>query len=318
MNKFKVIFLLLIGMICLFSSSLLAISFGTLRPIKNKLEKLKTKYEEKKSESESENENIDEERTYVKLVSPIGGDYYSDNILLTQENSPFIMNDDLFVGGVLKIEPGVKIYTTYGYSLSASNIIAKGEKDNQILITSNEDTPSVGDFGGVVFNPVNNACGYDLEYIKIEYAENAIKLINYSGDQYTIENNSIINCTLINNTYGIYNYGRYVNPIIKNNFFNNNSNADIYIHQYSNPEITYNNLNIIWIFQGSKPVINNNNINEINNSTANDIDATNNWWGTTNAGTINNNIYDYNDNNALGTVNYNPIATSTITTAGPE
>ena len=44
-------------------------------------------------------------------------------------------------------------------------------------------------------------------------------------------------------------------------------------------------------------------------STSNTIDATNNWWGTTDTQAINLTIYDYNYNFDLGKVTFTPFLT---------
>jgi hypothetical protein len=63
------------------------------------------------------------------------------------------------------------------------------------------------------------------------------------------------------------------------------------------------------------PTIQNNNLQ--NNTdynfyldASNNIDVSNNWWGTTNTTTISQSIYDFNDDFNLGTVSFQPILTS--------
>ena len=43
---------------------------------------------------------------------------------------------------------------------------------------------------------------------------------------------------------------------------------------------------------------------------SNNVDVSNNWWGTTNTTTISQSIYDFNDDFNLGTVRFQPILTS--------
>jgi len=67
--------------------------------------------------------------------------------------------------------------------------------------------------------------------------------------------------------------------------------------------------------ESSHPTINCNNLvnggeYEIWNATGNVIDATNNWWGTTNTDSIDARIWDYYDDITLGKVLYDPILTS--------
>ncbi|MBN1971538.1 MAG: hypothetical protein JXR48_04130 [Candidatus Delongbacteria bacterium] len=56
---------------------------------------------------------------------------------------------------------------------------------------------------------------------------------------------------------------------------------------------------------------------EIYNSSTSTIDATNNWWGTTDETVIQNRIYDYNDDFNLGVVNYLPYLTEPNPDAPP-
>ncbi|MCK5559949.1 MAG: PKD domain-containing protein, partial [Thermoplasmata archaeon] len=67
---------------------------------------------------------------------------------------------------------------------------------------------------------------------------------------------------------------------------------------------------------GATPIVNNNNIFNNGNSIwlhytcVDDINAKNNWWGTTDTALINQSIYDYYDDFNLGIVNYMPFLTS--------
>ncbi len=70
----------------------------------------------------------------------------------------------------------------------------------------------------------------------------------------------------------------------------------------------------ITLFKAHQTAINHNNIQNYSQSiylksTANDIDATNNWWGTTNEILISQSIFDYKNDFNLGKVNYTPVLT---------
>jgi len=63
------------------------------------------------------------------------------------------------------------------------------------------------------------------------------------------------------------------------------------------------------------PTIQNNNLQNNSNynfdlSAPNNVDATNNWWGTTNQSAISNTIYDYNQDFTLGQVTFTPFLTA--------
>ncbi len=92
---------------------------------------------------------------------------------------------------------------------------------------------------------------------------------------------SIINNTIINNAIGIYIIIGYPQAIVNNNIYSNND----YDLKLSN----------------NAPV-----------------DATNDWWGTTDTQAINQTIYDFKDDFTLGTVNFVPFLTSENPEAMPN
>lgn len=103
---------------------------------------------------------------------------------------------------------------------------------------------------------------------------------NTAGIYVSNDNVYAINNTITNNTRGVYfdSYAFYrsVSMVFINNSIHGN-NYDVYVN-YADSQIT--------------------------------IDMTNNWWGTTNATLINEQIYDHNDNGALATVTYQPFLAS--------
>lgn len=97
-------------------------------------------------------------------------------------------------------------------------------------------------------------------------------------------------------------------PSIKNNTITQCYNGFVF-HHYSSglPKVHENNI------YGNK----HSNIRQDDTGTGS-IDASNNWWGTTNIEEIEAKIHDYNDDLGLGKVNYEPIATLEIASAGPQ
>jgi parallel beta-helix repeat protein len=104
----------------------------------------------------------------------------------------------------------------------------------------------------------------------------------------TIQNNVISN----NTDYGILSQGTGT-MLIQNNTISRNGGG-INLNSYS--AIKYNN-------------IQNNTQNSVYLSTASNIDATYNWWGTTDVQAINQTIYDFKDDFTVGTVNFVPFLT---------
>lgn len=121
--------------------------------------------------------------------------------------------------------------------------------------------------------------------------------IKFYGSSNEIKNNLIDN----NSSMGISYYSGSLSGasnIVRNNSIKNNGNTGIYFYKYNNSI-------------SKVEIINNNIFNNINynfwldDSSAN-IDAINNYWGTTNNVSIANKIYDYYDNIGLGKVIYEP------------
>ncbi len=89
-----------------------------------------------------------------------------------------------------------------------------------------------------------------------------------------------------------------LNATILNNTLGYNSSAAIKLNNCQSTTINYNNIegyNYYGIRQGG--------------NSNNDIDATYNWWGTTDTAEIDQNILDYYDDYNLGEVNYTPFLT---------
>ena len=97
-------------------------------------------------------------------------------------------------------------------------------------------------------------------------------------------------------------------PLIQNNTITGNYDGIYLKRQFDAPN--------------SPTIINNNiyaNINyDINSELPNDINATYNWWGTTNTAEINQAIRDSNDDFTLGTVTFVPFPTEQNTETTPE
>jgi len=97
-------------------------------------------------------------------------------------------------------------------------------------------------------------------------------------------------------------YCRGSSPTITGNTITGNSAEDkdggIYLCISSSATINYNNL----VNEGQYEIY----LDDIDNN----IDGTNNWWGTTNTDSIDARIYDYHDDITLGIVLYEPILTS--------
>ncbi len=126
--------------------------------------------------------------------------------------------------------------------------------------------------------------------------------------------NPIISENRLNNLGGIGIDG--TQSIISKNLLFNNGDAGIVVN--SDSEVQYNTVyfNKVGILsQFGNFIISNNNIfsnleYNFKPISANEVNASNNWWGTTDTSEIDNFIFDYFDDFTLGKVNYFPFLTS--------
>ncbi len=133
-------------------------------------------------------------------------------------------------------------------------------------------------------------------------------------------NIDIYNNLLINNSHGIQtilNIGykhKIIYNTIKDSFYYAIHSHGAAIIKYN--DITNNTIGIqTWYGTTPTPIVHDNNIfnnteYNINNTDYLELNATNNWWGTTNTSIINAKIFDYHDNNTYGEVIYKPFRTS--------
>lgn len=90
------------------------------------------------------------------------------------------------------------------------------------------------------------------------------------------------------------------------------------IIQIGNAVVKSNTVTYIEVQESFSPTISNNNIGSIRLSSSTNVDAANNWWGTTNTTDIERAIWDYNDDFTLGKVNYTPFLTEPNPKAIPD
>ncbi len=126
---------------------------------------------------------------------------------------------------------------------------------------------------------------------------------------------SVFDSDIYDNEYGIYGYRDRGSLTISGSSINNN----LYLGISSPGPLTITDSNIInnggnGIEANKGGSIHNSNIYgntpydvKISSSFNLNVDATHNWWGTTDAVQIESNIYDYYDDYYLGKLNYNPI-----------
>jgi len=233
------------------------------------------------------------------------GSYASCGITVRIQSSPKITNNHLNIG----------VITTYGDSTIISNNqffggainVGGGSPTimNNTLLIGGGGEEFAGGSGINIWGKNNALVGDNSVYINLTSDEtNAIGIMIGSGSPIIAKNFVINNDLIPKPVTGILVYSN-ANPLIENNTIEKNSlGINIYDSFGSpTPSILYNNFEQnrfnIYLGQESNP-----------NSTVGDVNATNNWWGTTNQQTISQLIYDFKNNNKVGTVNFVPFLTS--------
>lgn len=153
----------------------------------------------------------------------------------------------------------------------------------------------------------------------------------------TFENNALAGIVCINsspqishnissqNKYGLYTE-RYCDPLVWHNRFIDNERA-IYLHYYCDPLIEANEISDqaecgLYLSGYNNPEIHFNNISQNGSHSVyltfqpDDVQAQNNWWGTTDLNEIGNFIWDVYDNTILGEVLVAPILAAPVDSAG--
>ncbi len=230
-------------------------------------------------------------------------------------NTKYTVTGNISVSGgqILTIENGSKIVFAPNTGLLASGwdgsngtVQVNGTSELPVVFTSNSTTPSAGDWKGI---EIGMYVSTNISHAVIEYAENGI----------------FFNRTNVNSTYDFG--GTVSNSVIRNNI------NGINVYMYARPQILdsqiYANQNGLYVHHDSAsfrwgkayPVINNNEIhsNNVWNYLTEDmrdididpvlmvLDATGNWWGTSDPVLIAASIYDTSDPDGYGASSSRPI-----------
>jgi hypothetical protein len=206
-------------------------------------------------------------------ATEVSGSIVSDTTW-TVANSPYVITGHIVVesGANLTIDPGVTVKFDWGkIMLVEGGLIAKGTVSNEILFTSNESSPSPGDWGYIKFEQGSIGTIYDSndEYLSgsiLEYCR-----VEYSGfyDEVAIAGAPFVNaCTIVNNSYGgvdAYRYtgipGQYDSVRITNSVISQNTGGGMGIARAKNAIISGNTISGnklgVRILGGTTTVINN-------------------------------------------------------------
>ncbi len=196
----------------------------------------------------------------------------SENTTWSLSKSPYIVVNNIAVeeGATLTINPGVQVKFNNGFSLTVSGTLdASGTELSQILFTSNQSVPIAGDWGSIKFD---HNSGGSLSNCVVEYADTGIYMANNTSPQIT-------DCKIHHNNIGVklWFYSSGSKPesgaVVNNCSLYENTEYNYYVDSY--------------VYEWNKT-----------------LDATGNWWGTSDPLKIAEGIYDYVDNNKMAAVDF--------------
>ncbi|MBI5149746.1 MAG: right-handed parallel beta-helix repeat-containing protein [Candidatus Omnitrophica bacterium] len=229
----------------------------------------------------------------VAIPTPVSG-AITQNTLWTLADSPYIVMGNITVnsGVTLTVEPGVIVKFNGFYAIEMNGIInAQGTAGNPITFTSAQTAPARGNWNALTLHGSGNI----LNYVTVEYADKGV----YVPSSPLGQTPAIRNSTIQNNTTGIY-FEPSTGPIIQTNTISNNNDgifAGCNVYTGCTPTISgnsiYNNSHYnLYVYSYGT------------NASARTINAQNNWWGSTNALTIEATIFHRPDSGILPLVNY--------------
>jgi hypothetical protein len=153
----------------------------------------------------------------------------------TKEGSPYIITANLLIpnGITLTIEPGVTVKFESGKAMQIDGeLVARGTEAEPIVFTSNQPSPSPGDWRSILFtdSSVDATCdemgnylsGCIMQYCAVEYGGSDTPLIKYTPAIKLISSSPLIDhCTIINNAgsgvYVLRGSATIANSLISNN-----------------------------------------------------------------------------------------------------
>ena len=222
-------------------------------------------------------------------------------------------------------------------------ILAQGTRDRMILFTSAEDSPHPADWGAI---NLLDTRGNILEFCEVSYANTGL---HCHGGQVIVANcyfhdngvamgqknvkefetkcvTSILYNRITGNGGGVL-FGKGTSPAISHNEISNNEFYGIFGKKGSVANVRYNNVVrnakgiMLYAMEGFRLRENNISDNEKYNISLLegqiwDVDARHNWWGTTDKEKIKNLIWDKDQDEALGRLDFSDFADSPVEGAG--
>ncbi len=197
-------------------------------------------------------------------------------------------------------------------------IIAKGTKDKPIVFTSAQPKPKMKDWTFVQIAMSRNSI---VEYCKFEYAFTGLQVHystgtikdnlfknNFEGMRFSTTDVLIEHNDFIDNDFGIRCEALGSRTTIRNNLFRGNGQTFFPVRNTWNTVKIYDNN----ILDSREYAVN------FGLSQKQDIDFTNNWWGTADASAIEALIYDKSKDDTLGKADFIPFLKEPVKDCGIE
>lgn len=186
----------------------------------------------------------------------------STNTTWYYANSPYIVTGHVLVnqGVTLTIEPGVEVkFSDDTYLRVDGTLVARGTAADKIIFTTNNSTPTAGDWDSIKFTDTSNDSKCIISYAEIKYAQygvygdKAAPTITYSTITYNSDGGIYLSFSSASET-----------PTISNNVITNNGtyNSGTGIYSMASPTINNNIIQNNYVgvnaYSGGRPVISNN------------------------------------------------------------
>ena len=142
-------------------------------------------------------------------------------------NSPYTVTGNILVASdvTLTIEAGVTVKINTGlYIKIQGSVVAIGTESDKITITSNETSPTKGDWDKIWLASTSTSFDGNDNYVSGTIFNHCI--ISYANEGLRLDDSSfyLVNSELTENNIGI-NFRKVINSIVDNNNFNNNNSG---------------------------------------------------------------------------------------------